>query len=98
MIAIGVIRGLRKRIKYTKWCKCRGFDDIQTSSLISPSLTTVKQPSYDIGYKASEILINYLRGDKESFDELIFKQIESIRDSTKVNNSTRDINRYKRRI
>ncbi|MDV9615244.1 LacI family DNA-binding transcriptional regulator [Clostridioides difficile] len=85
LIAIGVIRGLKERgLSIPNDISVVGFDDIQTSSLISPSLTTVKQPSYDIGYKASEILINCLRGDKkESFDELIFKPELVIRDSTK---------------
>lgn len=34
-----------------------GFDNIFLSTVVSPSLTTVKQPSYEIGYEACEILV-----------------------------------------
>ena len=40
-----------------------GFDDIYISSLISPSLTTVRQPSYKMGYESMELLINILNNN-----------------------------------
>ena len=35
-----------------------GFDDIELSGLVSPSLTTVRQPKYQIGVKAMELLLD----------------------------------------
>jgi len=43
-----------------------GFDDIPLASLTQPGLTTVAQPAYDLGYKATELLMN--RFDNPSLD------------------------------
>lgn len=34
-----------------------GFDDIYIADIMTPGLTTIRQPTYDMGYKAAEILI-----------------------------------------
>ncbi len=41
-----------------------GFDDIEESRYITPPLTTVNQPLYDLGKTAVEMLIRLLKGDK----------------------------------
>jgi DNA-binding LacI/PurR family transcriptional regulator len=57
-IALGALRALKEsRI----WCpenmKLIGFDDIEKASLVSPKLTTVRQPLYQMGSEAVDILI-----------------------------------------
>lgn len=59
-----------------------GFDDIFVSNLITPSLTTVRLPIYEIGYTAADLLINYLEGKKmESVHDLNIELV--IRNSTR---------------
>jgi DNA-binding LacI/PurR family transcriptional regulator len=41
-----------------------GFDDFDWPVNFSPRLTTVAQPSYQMGKKAVELLGNKLRGEK----------------------------------
>ncbi len=41
-----------------------GFDDIEESRYITPPLTTVNQPLYDLGKTAVEMLVRLLNGDK----------------------------------
>lgn len=39
-----------------------GFDDIPLSSLLSPALSTIRQPAYDMGRAAAELLIQLIEG------------------------------------
>ncbi|NLY75663.1 MAG: LacI family transcriptional regulator [Firmicutes bacterium] len=43
-----------------------GFDDLEFSSLTNPPLTTVRQPRYQMGQKAMELLTDILRGEKKN--------------------------------
>ncbi len=38
------------------------FDELAVEDLFTPAITTVVQPAYDIGYRASEILLDRLEG------------------------------------
>jgi LacI family transcriptional regulator len=38
------------------------FDELTVEDLFTPSVTTVVQPAYDIGYRASEILLDRIEG------------------------------------
>jgi DNA-binding LacI/PurR family transcriptional regulator len=38
------------------------FDELTVDDLFTPAITTVVQPAYDIGYRASEILLDRLEG------------------------------------
>lgn len=85
LMAIGVIHALKdKGINIPNDISVVGFDDIQTSRLIDPALTTIKQPAYDMGKKACEILINSLE-DKtyKNSGVILFKPELIIRNSTK---------------
>lgn len=53
-IAVGVLRGLRELgIDVPGKISVMGFDNITMSADISPALSTVAQPIYDIGYRAA---------------------------------------------
>jgi len=43
-----------------------GFDDIYLAALVEPSLTTVRQPNYDMGYKAMELLLENINNKNNS--------------------------------
>lgn len=40
-----------------------GFNDIETARFMNPPLTTVKQPLYDMGYKAVEYILELIKGN-----------------------------------
>ncbi|GIP26942.1 ribose operon repressor [Paenibacillus sp. J23TS9] len=44
-----------------------GFDDIPLSSLLTPSLTTIRQPAYDMGRAAAGLLIQFI--DNKNIDQ-----------------------------
>ncbi|QAT43367.1 LacI family DNA-binding transcriptional regulator [Aminipila luticellarii] len=68
LIAIGAIRKLKEcGLRVPEDIGIVGFDDIYLASLVEPPLTTIKQPNYEMGYKAAELLIKNiekLRQDK----------------------------------
>jgi DNA-binding LacI/PurR family transcriptional regulator len=41
------------------------FDELTASDLFTPSITTVVQPAYDIGFRAAEMLLNRINGTAE---------------------------------
>ena len=46
-----------------------GFSNNPISAVVSPPLTTIEQPSYEMGKYAAEILIRLLKGDNETTKE-----------------------------
>lgn len=59
LVAIGIIKYLNEvNIKIPEQIAVFGFSNWFMSTVISPKLTTINQPGYDIGYKAVSILID----------------------------------------
>jgi DNA-binding LacI/PurR family transcriptional regulator len=50
-----------------------GFDDIPLASIISPALTTVRQPTAEMAEKATAVLINMIESSKKPKDLKLFK-------------------------
>jgi LacI family transcriptional regulator len=40
-----------------------GFDDIDAAALVSPALTTVRNPSYETGRSAGQLLLSRMRAE-----------------------------------
>ena len=56
----------RKRIlKIPEEVRIIGFDDISISQYIDPPLTTIKQPIYQMGEEAVEMLISMIEKKEE---------------------------------
>ena len=63
MIALGALRALRElRLRVPSDCSLVGFDGIELTSLISPSLTTVQQPFDRVATTAVQILLSRIDG------------------------------------
>ena len=61
-MAIGALTEAKKaNIRIPKDLSIMGFDDINISALIDPPLSTVKQPLFDMGFAASEILFKKIQ-------------------------------------
>jgi LacI family transcriptional regulator len=68
-IAFGVIRGVESfGYKVPEDISVIGFDDISTSRLFTPALTTIKQNRQEIGEKAGEILIGLISEKKDEYN------------------------------
>ena len=65
-IAIGVLRALRElNIPVPGQVSVLGFDNIMLSADLTPTLTTVAQPIYEMGYRAARKLLALIGGDPE---------------------------------
>lgn len=63
-VAIGAIKEFKNNgIDVPKDVSVIGFDNTAMSEMYIPSITTVAQPQYEIGLKATELLINKINGD-----------------------------------
>ena len=61
MLAIGAIEGARQLgLRVPQNVSIIGFDDMQISSFISPTLSTITQPTYEMGRTGAEVLLNRL--------------------------------------
>lgn len=66
-MAIGAIRALNDAgLKVPGDVAVVGFDDISMSTLFTPTLTTVRQPKYQIGVRAMEKLLDLISGKELS--------------------------------
>jgi LacI family transcriptional regulator len=86
--ALGVLRALRDRnIAVPRDIAFATFDELTVDDLFSPSITTVVQPAYDIGFKAAEILLDRIEGRAEDGTPITVRlpAILKVRESSKVN-------------
>ena len=58
-----------------------GFDDSKLSTLVSPQLTTVFLPAYEMGEKAYNLLQKHIKGEKIREPEILLKTELVIRQS-----------------
>ena len=62
-MAVGAIRALNSHgLSVPGDVAVSGFDDIELAALLSPSLTTVRQPKYQIGVRSMEKLLDLIAG------------------------------------
>jgi LacI family transcriptional regulator len=58
IVAVGVMRGLRTAgVDIPGQMSVLGYDDLAFASQLSPALTTVRQPTYQLGRAAAELLL-----------------------------------------
>ena len=61
--ALGVLRAFRDcGLKTPRDIAFATFDELTVDDIFSPSITTVVQPAYDIGFRAAEILLDRIEG------------------------------------
>lgn len=86
-MAAGVVSAASKLgIEVPKFLSVCGFDDTPLAKILSPQLTTVQQPIFEMGYQAAKVLIDPKQKDVDPATyHLDFKLI--VRDSTTRLNS-----------
>ncbi len=62
-MALGALQALQRRgLKVPEQVRVTGFDDIPAAYTAAPPLTTVRQPLYQLGHQALNLLLAQLRG------------------------------------
>jgi len=58
-----------------------GFDNLEMSTVVTPTLTTINQPRYEIGKKAAELLLALMTGEEMKKNRFIMKDTLIVRES-----------------
>lgn len=72
LIAIGALKALKeKKVRIPEDIKIIGFDNIATCDFLDPPLTTIKQPIYEIGENAVQILIDIIEDNDRNLNKVL---------------------------
>jgi LacI family transcriptional regulator len=64
LMAIGAMDAIREAgLRVPRDVAVMGYDDIEAAALVTPDLTTVVNPAYQMGRAAGELLLDRMRGD-----------------------------------
>jgi LacI family transcriptional regulator len=86
--ALGVLRLLRDQgMEIPRDIAFATFDELTVDDLFSPSITTVVQPAYDIGFRAAQMLLDRIEGKEPLASPITVRlpAILKVRESSKVN-------------
>jgi DNA-binding LacI/PurR family transcriptional regulator len=82
LLTVGALRAIReKNLRIPADVSLCGFDDIQWTSLVTPPLTVISQPVYQIGQKAVELILEHIANPLKPASKLVFKSSLEIRES-----------------
>jgi LacI family transcriptional regulator len=86
MIAIGAYMAIyQKGLKIPDDISVVGYDDIEMASIISPGITTVSQPFYEMGRTAAELLLKRIKEEDRSIPQTILLPTRlTVRGSTRT--------------
>lgn len=83
-MAIGAMKAIQEKgIKIPDDISVIGFDDIEMSEYVYPSLTTVRQDHYEIGRQAAKNIIDIIENKDECIKKIILSQKLILRKSDK---------------
>jgi len=84
LIALGVYKAFHELgINIPEDIAVVGYDDIYMAGMLVPELTTVRQPAYEMGYKAAELVIKYINHEVINKHDYELKTEFIVRGSTK---------------
>jgi DNA-binding LacI/PurR family transcriptional regulator len=82
LMALGVMSAARELgLTIGQDVAVAGFDDVSLAEHAHPSLTTVRQPVYEIGWRICEMLITLLQGKPLADDQVILQPQLIVRES-----------------
>jgi len=83
MLTIGALRAIHERgLAIPRDLSLVAFDDLDWMSLISPKLTVIAQPTYEMGKRSFDLLLKRISEPDHPFEQIIFKAELKIREST----------------
>lgn len=85
LLALGVMRGLSLHgLKIPSDMAVVGYDDVEFASMLSPALTSVRQPKYQLGRAAAELLLNEInQTEKHQHTQIVYQPELIVRASTR---------------
>jgi len=84
MMAFGAIRAARSEgLRVPEDISIVGFDDIPLAPYVDPPLTTVRQPSRDIGYRGAAMLFDLIERKQPAYETIIVPTSMIVRGSTR---------------
>ena len=86
LLALGVMRGLGQRgIKIPDQMALVGYDDVEFASMLSPALTSIRQPKYQLGRAAAELLLHEIsETEKHQHKQIMYQPELIVRASTQT--------------
>lgn len=82
-MATGVMRRARENgLNIPADLSLVGFDDVPLTTLVEPPLTTIRQPSYELGKVAAQKLFEMINSDLQQFEPIVLPVELIIRGST----------------
>jgi LacI family transcriptional regulator len=82
-MTIGVLAAIRERgLRIPEDVSLIGFDDLPTAALLTPPLTVVAQPTYQLGARAAELLLQRVRHPEAPVQEIVLAPQLVLRAST----------------
>ncbi len=82
LMAVGAYRAIMERgLTIPDDLSIIGYDDLEIASYLVPALTTIRQPSFDLGLEAAEILIHCLKDKSDIPPRVQFTPELILRDS-----------------
>jgi LacI family transcriptional regulator len=83
MMALGALRTLKKwKIRVPQDVGLVGFDDVEAAQYVDPPLTTIAQPTFEMGKKGAELLLRLMDGEKPRKRIVVMEPRLVIRGST----------------
>jgi LacI family repressor for deo operon, udp, cdd, tsx, nupC, and nupG len=81
-MAMGAIKAAKsKGIRVPEDLSVIGFDDIKFASIFEPALTTIAQPTFEMGKKAMELLLKLINNEELEKDQFMLADKLIVRDS-----------------
>lgn len=88
LLAVGALLAIQEQqLAIPKDIAFASFDDTTWTKLVTPSITVVQQPTYEIGRTATELLINRINDPSRSSREVVLNTKLVIRQSCGCNGS-----------
>ncbi|MEK3991604.1 LacI family DNA-binding transcriptional regulator [Robertmurraya sp. FSL R5-0851] len=83
-MAMGAIKAAKsKGFRVPEDLSVVGFDDIKFASIFEPALTTIAQPTFDMGQKAMHLLLRLINNEELEKDQFILPDNLIVRESCK---------------
>ncbi|MDD4153037.1 MAG: GntR family transcriptional regulator [bacterium] len=86
LVALDIYRAIKQMgLSIPQDISVVGFDDLSTSSVLTPPLTTIAQPKYELGKKAATVLLEMIHGERDKQSNLVLPTELVIRGSVAAN-------------
>lgn len=86
LVALDVYRAVKQiGLSIPQEISIVGFDDLSTSSVLTPPLTTIAQPKYELGKKAATVLLEIIRDERNEIGKFVLPTELMIRGSVAAN-------------